>query len=79
MTPRLFKINIGDIYTTNCLESAGARGVETTMAEYAAEDVLKINANGFLSKTGTSDMQFQVVKVYTMPDGQPAVKVMRIK
>ena len=49
------------------------------MGEYAPEDVLKINANGFLSASGTSDMQFQVVKVYTMPDGQPAVKVMRIK
>jgi hypothetical protein len=24
------------------------------------------------------DMQWQVVKVYTMPDGQPGVKVMRI-
>ena len=79
MTPRVFKINIGDIYTTNCLETAGAKGVETTMGEYEPENVLKINANGFLSKTGTSDMQFQVVKVYTMPDGQPAVKVMRIK
>jgi hypothetical protein len=26
----------------------------------------------------TGDMQWQVVKVYTMPDGQAGVKVMRI-
>lgn len=79
MTPRVFKTNIGDIYTTNCLEKAGAKGVETTMTDLAVNDELKINAEGFLAKDGTSDMVFQVVKVYTMPDGQAAVKVMRIK
>ena len=78
MTPRLFKTNIGDIYTTNCLEKAGAKGVETTMTDLSVGDELKINANGFLAKDGTSDIVFQVVKVYTMPDGQEAVKVMRI-
>ena len=40
---------------------------------------LKINAAGFLSTAGTSDEVFQVVKVYTMPDGQQGVKVRRIK
>ena len=79
MVPRVFKTNIGDIYTTNCLEKAGAKGVETTMADVEVGNVLKINANGFLALDGTSDMQFQVVKVYTMPDGQAGVKVMRIK
>jgi len=79
MTPRVFKTNIGDIYTTNCLEKAGAKGVETEMTDLVAGDELKINAEGFLAKDGTSDIVFQVVKVYTMPDGQDAVKVMRIK
>ena len=79
MTPRVFKTNIGDIYTTNCLEKAGAKDVETTMTDLTVGDVLKINAQGFLDKAGTSDIEFQVVKVYTMPDGQDAVKVMRIK
>jgi len=79
MTPRVFKTNIGDIYTTNCLEKAGAKGVETTMTDLAVEDELGINANGFLDKTVTTGIIFQVVKVYTMPDGQEAVKVMRIK
>ena len=79
MTPRVFKTNIGDIYTTNCLVKAGAKGVETDMGEIAEGAELKINAEGFLATDGESDMVFQVVKVYTMPDGQEAVKVMRIK
>ena len=79
MTPRVFKTNIGDIYTTNCLEKAGVKGGEVEMADLAVEDVLKSKCSRILSKDGTSDMEFQVVKVYTMPDGQAAVKVMRIK
>ena len=79
MTPRVFKTNIGDIYTTNCLEKAGAKGVETTMTDLAVEDELGINAQGFLDKSVKDGIIFQVVKVYTMPDGQEAVKVMRIK
>ena len=79
MVPRVFKTNVGDIYTTNCLEKAGAKGVETEMDDVEVGDILKINANGFLAADGTSDIQFQVVKVYTLPDGQDAVKVMRIK
>lgn len=79
MYPRVFKTNIGDIYTTNCLEKAGAKGATTEgTEEIAVGDTLKINEAGFLSKTGTSDIAFQVVKIYTMPDGQAAVKVMRI-
>ena len=79
MTPRVFKTNIGDIYTTNCLEKAGAKGVETEMTDLAIEDELGINEKGFLDKSVTDGIIFQVVKVYTMPDGQEAVKVMRIK
>lgn len=80
MTPRVFKTNIGDIYTTNCLKLANTDGkAEIEMGTYAVGDVLKINAQGFLAADGTSDIEFQVVKVYTMPDGQEAVKVMRIK
>ena len=79
MVPRVFKTNVGDIYTTNCLEKAGAKGVETEMDDVEVGDILKINADGFLAADGTSDIQFEVVKVYTLPDGQDAVKVMRIK
>ena len=81
MAPRVFKTMPGDIYTTNCLEKGNTSGkaelVGTEEIEVGTE--LKINAQGFLSTEGTSDIVFQVVKVYTMPDGQQGVKVMRIK
>jgi hypothetical protein len=81
MVPRVLKTMPGDIYTTNCLEGANTSGKATFTG---TEDIevgteLKINSNGFLSTAGTSDIVFQVVKVYTMPDGQQGVKVMRIK
>lgn len=86
MTPRVIKTNVGDIYTTNAV----GEGNKSGKAEYAGidldvNDLLVVNAtNGFLNKATESDaasanMVWQVVKVYTMPDGQPAVKVMRIK
>ena len=46
--------------------------------ELALGDILKINDKGILSKSGT-DQAWQVVKVYTMPDGQRGVKVMRVE
>jgi hypothetical protein len=80
LVPRVMKTMIGDIFTTNCLEGAGAKGVKFDGTEdlvVGAE--LSPNAQGYLSLTGDKSIVFQVVKVYTMPDGQAAVKVMRIK
>lgn len=81
IAPRLFKTNVGDIYTTNMVEC----GDEIT---YAAKDILKLKkvtaADGtktlVLSKDGDIDtIQFVVAKVYTMPDGQQGLKIQRIK
>lgn len=72
MVPRVFKTNVGDIMTTNTIN-------ETTLA---IGDLLTPGAaNGILAKAGAdaADMQWQVVKLYDMPDGQKAAKVMRIK
>lgn len=74
--PRVFKTNVGDIYTTNMLEKASEG--ETTLTDLAVGDDLGINDDGYLEKDEKSDIQFKVVKVYTMADGQPAVKVQRI-
>ena len=76
--PRMFKTNIGDIFTTNMVE---------TGVEYAVKDILKLKKvtnNGsstlVLSKTGDiPELEFVVAKVYTMPDGQPGLKLQRIK
>lgn len=72
MVPRVFKTNVGDIMTTNTIN-------ETTLA---IGDLLTPGAtDGILAKAGAADadMQWQVVKLYDMPDGQKAAKVMRIK
>ncbi len=70
MTPRVIKTNIGDIYTTNCVaEEEIEVGSELSPR---AED-------GILSTAGDKSIVFQVVKIYTMADGQDAVKLMRIK
>ena len=81
MTPRVFKTNVGDIYTTNCVGAANTSGkAEYAGIELAEEDKLSPNAQGYLVKDGgDGSIVFQVVKVYTMADGQPAVKLMRIK
>ena len=70
MTPRVIKTNVGDIYTTNCVaEEEIEVGSELSPR---AED-------GILSTAGDGSIVFQVVKIYTMADGQDAVKLMRIK
>lgn len=79
MVPRLFKTSVGDIYTTNCLAVAGAAGTEVDMGEIALGDKLSPNANGYLAKDGDGTIEFKVVKVYTMPDGQEGVKLQRVK
>lgn len=69
MVPRVFKTNVGDIYTTNFV-------LEKTLA---VGDELAPNATGILAKNGDkAAMSWQVVKVYTLPDHQKAVKIMRI-
>lgn len=86
MTPRLFKTNIGDIFTTNCLEKANTSGTaEVTLTDLVVGDVVApTKTNGYLKKSdsgATTDdtvMKWQVVKLTTMPDGQAAVKLMRI-
>lgn len=83
MTPRVFKTNVGDIYTTNCIGAGNTSGkAEYAGIEVSVGELLKVNAQGFLVKGGsteTDDMVWQVVKEYTLADGQPAVKIMRVK
>lgn len=78
IAPRLFKTNVGDIYTTNMVK------VDTGI-EYAVGDKLKPVKNTtsktlVLEKdnTATTGMIWVVVKVYTMPDGQPGLKLQRV-
>lgn len=87
MVPRLFKTNVGDIYTTNAVGAANTSGKAVYAGiELEVGDALKVDSTtGFLVKEdadaadSTEAMLWQVVKIYTLPDGQPAVKLMRIK
>lgn len=76
MVPRVLKTNVGDIYTTNMVdETELVVGDELTPR---AKDGILVKKSAEGADADTS-MVFQVVKVYTMPDGQPGVKLMRIK
>ena len=69
MVPRLLKTNVGDIFTTNTIAAESV----------ALGDELAPNAEGYLATAGEdATMKWQVVKVYTMPDGQKGAKIMRI-
>ena len=69
MVPRVFKTNVGDIMTTNMIK-------ETELA--LGDELSPAAADGILCKAGDKSMTWQVVKVYTLPDHQKAVKIMRI-
>ena len=72
IVPRVFKTNVGDIYTTNFVAAA----------EYKEGDKLTINATAGVPTKADGDAEglvLQVVAVTTMPDGQAAVKLMRIQ
>lgn len=74
IAPRLFKTNIGDIFTTNMVK---------TGVEYHVGDVLtpvkNSTTNTLQLEVGTGNIEFVVAKVYTMPDGQDGLKLQRIK
>ena len=77
IAPRLFKTNIGDIYTTNMVKV----GSDVT---YNVGDILKLKKTDRntleLDKNGDiGTVQFVVAKVYTMPDGQPGLKIQRVQ
>lgn len=69
MVPRVFKTNVGDIFTTNMI-------AESTLA--LGDELSPRADDGILSKSGDGSMKWQVVRLYTMPDGQKGVKLMRI-
>lgn len=88
MVPRVFKTNVGDIYTTNTIQLAKNANTGEFTETLSVGDKLYVGDKGILCKTKkttanangavSGDMVWQVVKVYTMPDNQKGVKIMRI-
>ena len=74
MVPRVMKTMVGDIFTTNLVD---AKEKDTTLA---VGDKLVVGTTGILEYSAApgAGMVWQVAKVYTMADGQPAVKIQRI-
>jgi hypothetical protein len=92
--PRLGYLDIGDKFTTNCVcieatpveketdIEAAVKAIQTAMSEGTLFG--GANADGYI-KLSTSSEDFvagpvlRVIQLYTMPDGQPAVKLEVIK
>ena len=82
IAPRLFKTNVGDIYTTNMVKT----GVEYSVGELLVP-VKNVNTKTLQLEKFTSEtegakptgMAWAVVKVYTMPDGQDGLKLQRVQ
>ncbi len=82
MTPRLLKTAVGDIYTTNTFGANTSNASTVSGLNLTVGGLLKPStATGYLVNATTADegMVWQVVKEYTMPDGQPGVKLQRIQ
>lgn len=80
LTPRLIEIPVGDIFTTNTFGANNSADAKVDGIELAQGDKVTIDsATGYLKAGDDGDMVFVVAKDYTMPDGQPGVKLQRIK
>ena len=84
--PRLIRTYVGDIMTTNTIELANksddAEVTPVTSATLSVGNYLTVSATGFLTKANSkpdTGMVWKVVKEYTMPDGQPGIKIQRVQ
>ena len=87
MVPRVFKTNVGDHYTTNFINEDTLRvndmlyvGTNGILCKTKNESAVAADLeNGIHATAASGDMTWQVVKVYTMPDHQRGVKILRIQ
>ena len=91
--PRLIKTNVGDILTTNMFGALNTDrnatvGTSETIVEgnYLAPTdatgilaVIKSSGTAVTSLSGVTGMVWKAVKVTTMPDGTPGVKLQRVQ
>ncbi len=88
--PRLYKLNVGDIITTNLVgdgtladgsNGAGGRAGNLSLSSLSVGATLTVNIGGYLSASSgaTVGNLFRVVAQTTTPDLQPAVKIQCIQ
>lgn len=77
ITPRLFKVNDGDIFTTNLVNVTTAKGsrVGKLLVPTVSENVAILTEK---TTPANGDEVYVIVKETTMPDGQEAVKVQKL-
>lgn len=80
MVPRVFKTNVGDIMTTNTINVPDDGHGKADVSGIVVGATLTPGEKGILEVTeAKTGMLWQIVKVYTMPDEQRGVKIMRIQ
>lgn len=86
MVPRLFKTNVGDIFTTNTLEANTSDSAVTSGVSVSEGDTLVVGSTGYLRVLGQSETAvapvFKVVAITTMPDAKTeyqGVKIQRVQ
>ena len=85
IAPRLFKTNIGDIYTTNMVKIGS--GIDYTVGDILVPVKntttktlqLEIEDTSQGSTQVAAGTKWMVVQKYTMPDGQPGLKLQRVE
>lgn len=90
IAPRMLKTNIGDLYTTNMVALEDSEGdpieynekdllVPKVVTHGSGDDAYKTMVLDKVAQLPAKGMAWVVVDVYTMPDGQPGLKVQRIQ
>jgi hypothetical protein len=83
IAPRLFKTNIGDIYTTNMVKTGVEYAVGNILVPVKNDTTktlqLEIEDTSAGSTQVAAGTKWMVVQIYTMPDGQPGLKLQRVE
>lgn len=81
IAPRLFKTNVGDIMTTNMVKVGVEYEVGNILVPVKNNEskTLVLEPNSDPASVPEKGMAWVVAKVYTMPDGQPGLKIQRIQ
>ena len=80
IVPRLFKVNNGDIFTTNLADitSVGGAIQGKLLVPVEGDDDYAVLTETAAASIEAGDEVYQVVSLTNLPDGQPALKVTKL-